>query len=141
LTLSDAQQKLGVGASQVSYAGDQALEINDAKLFKLDYKDADALAALKPEQVAGKVVIVEAAPQPQLNNLLGKLRSLNPALLVLVDRSGAPARGLGSKRAFDPESNGQVALAGHYTPLTLHEPRVAAWFDSLNVGDQQPPCR
>ncbi len=135
LTLSDAQQKLGVGASQVSYAGDQSLELNGAKLFKLDYKDADALAALKPEQVAGKVVIVEAAPQPQLNNLIGKLRSLNPALVVLVDRSGAPARGLGSRRAFDPEGRAPGGAGGASIPLTLHDSRVAAWFDSLNVGE------
>jgi hypothetical protein len=135
LTLSDGQQKLSVSAAQVSFAGDQALELSNAKLFKLDYKDADAVAALKPEQVVGKVVIVEAAPPPQLNNLIGKLRPLNPALLVLVDRSGAPARGLGSRRAFDPENRTPSAVAGGLVSLTLHDLQVASWFDALSAGE------
>lgn len=133
LTISAGQQQFSFSAAQVSYAGDQALELRDAKLFKVDYKDADTLAALKPEQLAGKVVLVETTPQ--INALLGKLRPLNPALVVLVDRSGAPARGLGSKRAFDPEGRVPGGAGGLFIPLTLHDPRIATWFDSLSVGE------
>lgn len=146
LSLTGNGQALGVNAAQVSYAGDQALEINAAKLFKLDYKDADAVAALKPEQVSGQVVMADipdfrlqpreqwAELSSKQNEFLSKVRALNPALIIALDRANPTGRGLGSKRLIDPENRRQGGPANAQM-LTLHDARALKLFDALKAGE------
>lgn len=137
---------IGVNAAQVSYPGDQALEINNAKLFKLDYKDADGLAALKPEQVAGQVVIAEIPdfrlqPREQWgdssrkqNEFMTKVKALNPVLIISIDRANPVGRGLGTKRLIDPETRRQMPVAAAQM-LTLHDTRAIKLFDAMKAGE------
>jgi hypothetical protein len=146
MTLSGVGQSLSVNPAQVSFAGDQGIEVQSAALFKLDYKDAKALAALKAEQVAGKAVMVEipdfrreprekwAELSAKQNDFVRQVRALNPALLVTLDRGATTSRGLGSKRLLDPERRG-AAGSGVGQPLQVHDPRVLKLFDGLKTGE------
>ncbi len=148
LTLSDGAQTISVPAAQVSYASDQALSVERAALIKVDFKDAAALAALKAEQVAGKVVLTEipdfrreerakwAEGMRAQNEFLGKVKALNPALLISLDRTSASGRGLGSKRLVDPELKSNQGMGGQAAQfLTVHDPRVVKLYDALKPGE------
>lgn len=146
LSIAANGQAIGVNAAQVSYPSDQALEINAAKLFKLDYKDADATVALKPEQVGGQVVIAEIPdfrqqPREQWgdlsrkqNEFLSKVKALNPALVISIERANSVGRGLGTKRLIDPDNRRQVPSAAAQM-LTLHDARAIRLFDAMKAGE------
>lgn len=146
LSIAANGQAIGVNAAQVSYPGDQALEINAAKLFKLEYKDPETVTALKPEQVSGQVVIAEIPdfrlqPREQWgdlsrkqNEFLTKVKALNPALVISIDRTSSVGRGLGPKRLIDPDNRRQMPPTTAQT-LTLHDSRAIRLFDALKAGE------
>src|SRR5205085_5149253 len=78
-------------------------------------------------------VIAESLAQQ--GEFVTKIRALNPALLIWVDRSNGAARGLGSKRVVDPENNQARNLAVGFQVMTLHDPRVGQFFEALNPGE------
>lgn len=144
LTLRRARQVIKVLPPQVSFAWDQELKLSRALLFKVDYKNAKALAALKPEQLAGKVVITEIPDyrreersrwrdlQREQNAFLSSLRALKPALVLSIDRFATSGAGLSSKRMIDPERRQNVNPP--QPVLTIHDAQVAKLFDLLKPG-------
>ena len=144
-----AGQALSVNAAQVTFVGDQAVDVNGVRLIKL--ADASTLTALQPLQLAGQAVITEIPDfrreprekwgelQTKQNDLLNKVRAANPALLVVLDRAVTTGRGIGSKRLLDPEGGGGRPGGGgnnNGVPmLNVYDPRVVKLFDALKSGD------
>jgi hypothetical protein len=146
LTFHSEQETIRIGPPQVSLAFEQSLSLSRAALFKVDYKDQTALAALTSEQLAGKVVLTEI---PDLrredrsrraemfraqNEFLGKMTQLKAAAVISIDRMSATGTGFGAGRLIDPE-NRLAAMATPSVPLlTVHDPRAVSLFDAIKPG-------
>lgn len=144
LTLRRAKQIIKVPATQISFAWDQEVKLPRASLFKVDFNDAKALAALKSEQLAGKVIITEIPDfrreerskwrdlQRQQNTFLNSVRALKPALVISIDRNGTSGTGLSTRRMSDPER--RQSFNPPQPVLTIHDPAVAKFFDLMRPG-------
>ncbi|MGH9844421.1 MAG: M28 family peptidase [Blastocatellia bacterium] len=150
LTINDGSQTIRVQNTQVSFAGDQQLELKSAGLLKVEYQNAGAIEALKAEQAGGKVIITEIPDfrredrskwgtmiQAQ-NGFVSRMKTLGATFILSVDRSSAMGRGLGSRRLLDPERQGVAGLGGPATLfMTVHDPRVAALYDAMSAGESK----
>ncbi|MBS1812855.1 MAG: M28 family peptidase [Acidobacteria bacterium] len=144
LTLRRAKQVIKVPPQQVSFAWDQEVKLPRALLFKVDYNDAKAVAALKPPQLAGKVIITEIPDfrredrskwrdlQRAQNTFLNTLRGLKPALVISIDRQASSGAGLGAKRMIDPER--RQSFNPPMPVLTIHDAQVAKMYDAMKPG-------
>ena len=147
LLLEQEGRTISVAPSQISFAWDQELKVANAKLIKVDYPDATALASLTAEQVAGNIIIAEIpdfrrADRAQWgelsraqNSFLTKVRALKPALIVSLDRQSTTGAGLSSKRLIDPERRQSFNVP--MPLLTLHDAAVVQLFDALKPGASQ----
>jgi hypothetical protein len=148
LTLNDGAQTFSVAANSVSYANTQPAEVRAAPIIKLDFNGVQALNELKPEQLAGKVILTEMldlrrAPRETRRSMSGaqnsfvtRLQEFKPALIVSIDRHSQPGRGLGGGQLLDPERGNALmrgAPAEQY--LTLHDARAIKFFDAMGVGE------
>ncbi|MBL8208354.1 MAG: M28 family peptidase [Blastocatellia bacterium] len=144
LTLRRAKQVIKVNSQQVSFASDQALNIPRALLFKVDFKDTEALKKLKAEQLKGKIIITEIPDFRRedrskwgemfraQNTFLTTIRALNPALIVSIDRLTTNGAGIGAKRLIDPERRSNANQPMPF--LTLHDAAVVKLFDAMKPG-------
>jgi hypothetical protein len=141
---------LNVGTGDVSqttgiFSVEGPLELSAIPLVKVGAPNPEALDASTKAQVEGKAVIVElpgaqaASPRERasaLGGFIGKVSQLAPAVVVFVDRKPRGGNGLGASTLIDPE---QGPGSGRRPPvtvpvLTIHGPRLAAWFDGLQAG-------
>ncbi len=144
LTLRRAKQLLKVNPQQISFASDQAVNIPRALLFKVDFKDAEALKKLKAAQLKGKIIITEipdfrredrAKWQEMFraqNAFLNAVRALNPALIVSVDRNTTIGTGLSANRLIDPERRPNANQPMPF--LTIHDSAVVKLFEAMKPG-------
>jgi hypothetical protein len=144
LTLRRGKQRIKVLPQQVSFAWDEAVNLPRAALFKVNYQDAPALAALTSAQIANKVVFTEIPDfrradssqwremQRQQIAFLNALRALKPALIVSIDRFGASGTGLSTKSMIDPER--RRTFKPPMPVLTIHDPQVVRLFDAMKPG-------
>jgi hypothetical protein len=147
LTLQHEGQTFAVAPTQTTFAWDQELKLANAKLFKVDYNDAKALAALTAEQIAGQIVLTEIpdfrredrAKWGELsraqNTFLTAVRALKPALIVSIDRHATTGAGLSSKRLIDPER--RQSFTPPMPVLTLHDAALVKLFDTMKPGASQ----
>jgi hypothetical protein len=147
LTLQHEGQPVAVAPAQITFAWDQELKLANAKLFKVDYKDAKALTALTAEQIAGQIVITEIpdfrredrAKWGELsraqNTFLTAVRALKPALIVSIDRHATTGAGLSSKRLIDPER--RQSFTPPMPVLTLHDAALVKLFEAMKPGASQ----
>jgi hypothetical protein len=146
LSINAGAQTIKIGAGQVSFNSEQQAELKSAPLVKVDYKDAAAIEALKAEQVGGKAVITEipdfrredrsrrAEFLRAQDDFVGRMRSLNAALIVSIDRTTTKGRGLSGGRLIDPERDGSAGFGTAQTPfMMIHDPRVVKLYDSMNA--------
>ncbi len=145
LSLSDGSQTLKLDHQKVSFAGEQALELKNVPLVKVDYQDAEARSKLTAEQIAGKVVVTEIpdiareerSRRVELisarNAFMSQLKSLNAAFVVSIDRHSQIGRGLGGGRVLDPE-RGQPAPLPAAALMTIHDSRAVKMYDSMSTG-------
>lgn len=146
MSVNDGTRDIRVAPGQVSYAGEQKLDLKSVPLVKIEYTNLAALAGLKAEQVAGKAVFCEipdfrredrsrwAAMSRARNDFLAKVRSLNPAFVVSIDRAAVSGSGLGGGRLIDPE-RAQVSAPPPPAYLTLVNKQVAALYDAMAAGE------
>jgi len=108
-----------------------ALDIHDARLFKLDLADRGMADNLTASQVDGKVVITEFNPKLafQSRAVSRMLRSAKPALTILVDQRGATVLGTPSHRLEDPDDPD----SGH-PRITLTGDAAAGFYAGLKPG-------
>ncbi len=144
LVFSDDQQTLRVSSQQVTFGGEQKLELTQAPLVKVDFKDTGAFTA---EQIKGRVIVTEIPDYRRIeearrgemvrerNEFLSKVSALNPALMISIDRGSSIGRGLGTRRLIDPENRGMSSPGRNPQFLTVHDPRVAKLYDSFKAGE------
>src|SRR5882724_9626434 len=97
LKLKSGGETVSVATNQVSFNIDRGLSFS-AQLLKVDYADANAVAALTPQQVEGKVVITEIPDSRReqgprrlemfmaRQEFLNKMTGLKAALVISIDR-------------------------------------------------------
>jgi hypothetical protein len=146
LSLSRSGRLISISDQQISLALDQGLNLNNAGVVKVDFKDAAALAALTEEQISGKVVMTEIpdfrrADRAQMmelfraqNEFVNRMKSLNAALIISIDRQSGSGAGASTRRLIDPE-NRRAQRPGSPVPLmTIHDALAAKFYDELTAG-------
>ncbi|WP_435016241.1 M28 family peptidase [Tundrisphaera sp. TA3] len=126
--------------SQARFAG---VDLKGAPLVKVDFA---AAAALKPEEVAGKVVLVEM-PDPRridrdkrgptiraIGEFQAKMAAAGAAFILNVGRDAEAATGLGPGRLIDPQSPPPVPPGGAVPSATVHDNDVSRLFDAMPAG-------
>ncbi len=144
LEIRDANETIAVARNQVSFSIESALSLKRASLFKIDFNDSAALAAVKPEQLDGRIVITEMPDirraEPSLrgemfraqNQFMSRMIDFKTALIVSIDRTNSSGSGAAS-RLIDPD-NRRPALASPVAVITVHDPRVVKLYDSMKPG-------
>jgi hypothetical protein len=135
-------QTIRIDDEHISASLDAALDIAPTPAIKVVASDAEALKALKPEQVKGKVVLT-VVPNPyradrsrlrEMNRarlaFLDRMDELKPALVVDIDRD---TRGvLGLRRDVAGRRPGRSRSS--VPRVTLHSPALAEAFDAMPAG-------
>ena len=145
LRLKAGTETLSIARSQVSFNIDKVLNIS-ASLLKVDFADASAVAALKPEEVEGKVIITEIPDSRRAEGdrrvemfmarqeFLAKVTAKGAAIVLSVDRIGTSGTGGGPGRLIDPQDR-RARVQPPGTPvITVHDPRVVRLFDGTKPG-------
>ncbi|HVF89805.1 MAG TPA: M28 family peptidase [Blastocatellia bacterium] len=146
LRFNDSGKVIGVDLKRVSLSNAGPVELSGAGVVKVDFKDPAQVAALRPEQVEGKVVITEipdfrteersrrAEVLQARTVFIDKMSELKAALVLSVDRNNDTGAGAGQARMIDPE-NGATALSAAGAPLvTVHDPQIVRLHDSMKAG-------
>lgn len=145
LKVKAGTETLIVSKDQVSFNIDKGLSFS-ARLLKVDYTDASAVAALKPEQVEGKVVITEIPDSRREEGprrlemymagqeFLDKMTGLKAALVISIDRVSTKGAGAVQGRLIDPEDRRARTQAPDTPVITVHDPRVVKLFDYTKPG-------
>jgi len=146
LRIRDGKEMIIVSKNQISLSFDGALNLARATVVKIDYKDAAAISALKPEQVEGRVVITEipnfrsAARDQRMDmyyaqrEFMSKMSALKAALVISVDRLNAVGNGTGQGRLIDPESPRMMDESSNVPVITVHDQKVVNLYDALKAG-------
>ncbi len=134
-----------VAKNQVSFNLNKELKLS-ARIFKVDFTDTAAIAALTPEELEGKVVITEF-PGPQRgeegsslevfrarSEFLGRMAVLKVALVIRIDRVNATGAGAGQGRLIDPENRRPSAQQPNTPLMTVHDPKVVRLYDESKPG-------
>lgn len=145
LKLKRGSETIGVAKDQVSFNIDKGLNLS-APLLKIDFADEKALAALKPEQVEGKVVITEIPDsrreeEPRRLEMfwarqafLNKMTDLKAALVMSVDRLSTRGAGATQGRLIDPGDRRERFQSSGAPVMTVHDPRVVKLYDETKPG-------
>jgi hypothetical protein len=146
LKIRDGKETISVSKNQVSLSFDDAISLSRAGVIKVDSKDAAAIAAIKPEQAEGRVVMTEIAdfrreegPRQReaffaQRDFMAKMTALKVALVISVDRLNAVGRGAGQGRLIDPENRQPANAAASAHLMTVHDQKVANLYDALKPG-------
>ena len=144
MTLSRGKIRFKINPEQVSFSSDQALNITRGLLFKVDYGDQKSWEALTEAQVKDKIIFTEIPDYRReerskwrelfqaMVTFQNKMRALNPALIVSVDRIETKGKGIGSRRLIDPENRPNPNAAQPL--LMIHDPKIVKMFDAMKPG-------
>jgi Peptidase family M28 len=144
LTLSRSKMRFKVSLEQISFSSDQAITIQRALLFKVDYSDQKSWEALTEAQVKGKIIFTEIPDYRReerskwrelfqaMRNFQTKMNALNSAMIVSVDRIETKGNGIGSRRLIDPENRPNASAAQPL--LMIHDPKIVKMFDTMKWG-------
>lgn len=145
LQLRTGTDVIDVAANHVSFSIEKALSVS-AAVFKVDYKDATALAALKPEQLEGRVIITEIPDYRReqrsrwmemyraQNAFADTMTALKAALIVSVDRISTTSDGSGAGRLIDPGNRRVFTASARVPVITVHDRRAVQAYDAMKPG-------
>ncbi len=140
---------LNVGKDRVSLPSSGVLELVNAKVGKLDYKDSAAMAALTTEQIAGRVILTEipdfrreeGARRSELfqaqTQFLNRMQELKAMLVVSFDRSNPTGSGAGQGRLIDPENRVAPFVTSNIPLVTVHDRAAIKLYDAMPAGATQ----
>ncbi len=120
-----------IGPSDAVLDTSAALDLNSVPIFKLDLEDESLVDRLTPAEVSGKAVLVEFRRTAirSYRAAFRRLRDAKPALILMVDRTGATERSPREGRLVDPDEPDQR------TPrITLLSAEAAGFYSSLKGG-------
>jgi hypothetical protein len=148
LKLRDDKQTIGVDPSRVTFNLDQALTIEHAKVFKVDFNDSAALAAFTADQISGKAILTEIPDfrrQPPerwrevyraQNEFTNRMTSLKAAMILSIDRKGQRGSGPGQLRLIDPEIRRTQPSPLGVPVMTIHgDEQLIRLHDEAKPGD------
>ncbi len=139
---------ISVAANQVSFSIEKALSFS-AAVFKVDYKDTTALAALKPEQIEGRVIITEIPDYRReqrsrwmemyraQNAFTDTMTTLKAALIVSLDRVNTNTGSNGAGRLIDPDNRRVFAASASVPVITVHDQRAEKAYDAMKPGPSE----
>jgi hypothetical protein len=145
LKLRTSASALSIGKNQVSFNIDRAVTVSGSAL-KIDFADAAALEALKPEQIEGKVVITEIpdsrrAEGPRRLELymarqdfIRRMTGMKAALVLSIDRLSTRGTGPAQGRLIDPEDRRSRVQPPSTPFITVHDPTAVKLFDQVKPG-------
>jgi hypothetical protein len=131
--------RLSIGGREISIRPNDAvlrlnnaLDVKEAPLLKLDLADAELVENLTASQVEGKVVITEFNPKllPRLRAANRILRTAKPALTILVDQKGVTTRQEPGHRLEDADE----ASTATSPRVTLTGEDAARFYAALKSG-------
>ena len=138
-----------LGSDDISPTGARTFHVDNAPFFKVDYK---SYTTLKPEELAGKAILVELpdvrkverAERDAVRLSIGIFRSwaasTKAALLINVSRDAGAATGLGNGQLIDPkdpesaERRTRAEAPGRVPMITVHDQGILKLFDTNPVG-------
>lgn len=134
LKLAQGDRALSVGASDAVLQINAAVDLKDASVFKLDLADLGQVQVLTPEQVNGKVVLIERTRAGMRNARVAsqKLNEAKPALIINIEPPGESPSGERSDpgpRLLDPERP-----AGGPGRISLASDAARAFYAALKTG-------
>jgi hypothetical protein len=146
LKIHRGSETISVAKTGVSFSLDKAFALARAGLIKVDYKDSARIAALKPEQASGKVIVTEIPDfrredrsrrselfQAQ-NEFLMQMGARSAALVISIDRKSATGNGAGQGRLINPENRRPVFQSSDVPMITVHDPRIVKLYDGMSAG-------
>lgn len=129
--LGEGEHRLEVSPQDVVPNLSAAVDLTDTPVFKLDLGDSGLVERLAPSQLNGKVVLTEFTQNVVRNYRVASrvLRNGKPALVVVIDRTGATTGSPRDGRLLDPEQP-----KGGVPQITLVTDAAAGFFGALKAG-------
>jgi len=131
LKLTSGDRTLAVEAKEAAVSTSGALDRKNEPIFKIDASDQAQLEAVTPQQLAGKVILLDLgrASQSGFRAISGMVQAAKPAALILVSRTGQPQP---SRR---PPLTDASETAETTPRITLFGKAAADFYDALKPGD------
>jgi hypothetical protein len=139
-------ETINVDKDRVTLPPAGVLELANAPVFKLDYKELAAGNSIPPEMIAGRVIMTEIADfrreegprrselfQAQ-SQLMRRMEELKAALVISIDRANPVGAGAGQGRLIDPENRVPPFATAGVPLVTVHAPAVVKLYDSMRPG-------
>ena len=142
LKIHSGSETINVAKTGVSFSIDKALTLARAAIIKVDYKDSAAIAALKPEQAAGKVIVTEIPDARRedrsrraemfraQNEFITRVSALKVALVISIDRKNSTGSGAGQGRLINPENRRSTFQSSDAPLITVHDSRFISFYDA-----------
>ncbi|HLH00663.1 MAG TPA: M28 family peptidase [Bryobacteraceae bacterium] len=131
LKLVHGDRSASINPSEVSIQANVAVDLNNAPLFKLDLSDLAQVQALTPEQVDGKVLMMERSRAGMRNSRVAtqKLNQTKPAAIITVAGSTPGEPPSNQPRLIDPDrpASGPARIA-------VASDAARAFYASLKPG-------
>jgi hypothetical protein len=135
MTIKDGKRRLSIAHQQITPRFHNAVEISGAAIYKVDPEDEAALAKLKPEDVADKVVVTaapdfsgaaEASAVREFRTLVRTLRQAKPKLTLMLTLDGPEEL---TTRLVSPESEHP-----NESMIVVRSPEAVKWYEFLRSG-------
>jgi Peptidase family M28 len=136
MTIADERRTMSVRSEEVTPRFHTPLEISQAGIYKLNGRDERAMRELKPEDVAGKVVVTELPDfsgaiagdaMRKFGDLLRAIRRAKPGLTLMLTVDGIAD--LNTRLVTREERQPAEPLR-----LIVRNPEVLQWYTSLRPG-------
>ncbi|HEX5731743.1 MAG TPA: M28 family peptidase [Blastocatellia bacterium] len=149
IKIQSGGETVSVAKNHVSLLSSGVLDLTNAPVFKLDYKQMAASNSIPPELIAGRVIVTEIPDfrrevGPRRGELLqaqrrflDRMHDLKAVFVVSFDRVNPVGSGAGQGRLIDPEN--RVANFATSSPpfVTVHAPAAIKLYDAMPTGATQ----
>ena len=145
LKIQSGGETINVEKDRVTLPPSGVLELANAPVFKLDYKELTTDNSIPPEMIAGRVIMTEMADfrreegprRSELfqarSQLMRRMEELKAALVISIDRTTTGA-GAGQGRLIDPENRVPPFATSSLPFITVHAPAAVKLYDSMRQG-------
>ncbi|HET8675680.1 MAG TPA: M28 family peptidase [Blastocatellia bacterium] len=149
IKIQSGGETVSVTKDRVSLPTSGILDLANAPVFKLDYKQMGAVNSIPPELIAGRVIVTEIPDfrreeGPRRTELfqaqgrfLDRMHDLKAVLVVSFDRVSPTGSGAGQGRLIDPENRVAHFAASSPPFVTVHAPSAIKLYDAMPVGASQ----
>src|SRR5579863_4312105 len=139
MTIHGGERVIAVRSEEVTPRFHTALEIMGAGIYKLDGRDESAMKELRPQDVAGKVVVTELPDFSgaiagnavhRFGTLLNAIERAKPLLTLMLSRDGIAQ--LNTRLVMAEQGQSAERLR-----MVVRNPEVIQWYESIRPGPAQ----